>query len=77
MRQIRLKRCVQAQVVRQFGKTNVLRRFVVIPFEAFDETSTFVLFLALCGLSVSLAFGWWQVYQTKKANRGTTETKSG
>ena len=24
------------------------------------------LFLALCGLSVSLAFGWWQVYQTKK-----------
>ena len=24
------------------------------------------LFLALCGLSVSLGFGWWQVYQTKK-----------
>lgn len=24
------------------------------------------LFLALCSLSVSLAFGWWQVYQTKK-----------
>ena len=24
------------------------------------------LFLALCGLSLSLGFGWWQVYQTKK-----------
>ena len=23
------------------------------------------LFLALCGLAVSLAFGWWDVYQTK------------
>lgn len=24
------------------------------------------LFLALCGLAVSLGFGWWQVYQTKQ-----------